>query len=67
MGESVHEKSPWPVPPGTFGTTAWNIRVYKNFIEKDDVELSPQFDFEEDAMLWRTRMIHILCKGKNDI
>jgi len=37
MGESVHEKSPWPVPPGTFGTTAWNIRVYKNFIEKDDV------------------------------
>jgi hypothetical protein len=31
-----------------------------------DIELSPQFDYEEDARLWRTRMIHILCKGKND-
>jgi len=29
-----------------------------------DVELSPQFDTEEDARLWKTRMINILCKGK---
>jgi len=29
-----------------------------------DVELSPQFDDEEAAMLWRSRMINILCKGK---
>jgi len=27
-----------------------------------NVELSPPFDFENDAMLWRTRMIHILKK-----
>lgn len=31
-----------------------------------DIELSPPFDFEEDARLWKTRMIHIL-RGKNDI
>jgi len=29
-----------------------------------DIELSPQFDFQEDAELWRIRMINILCKGK---
>ena len=29
-----------------------------------DIELSPQFDDESGAMLWRTRMIHILCKGR---
>ena len=32
-----------------------------------DTPLSPEFDYEEDAMLWRTRMIKILCKNKNDI
>ena len=32
-----------------------------------DIELSPQFDYEEDARLWRTRMINILVKHKNDI
>lgn len=29
-----------------------------------DIELSPQFDTEEAARLWRTRMINILAKGK---
>jgi hypothetical protein len=29
-----------------------------------DVELSPQFDTEYDARLWQTRLINILCKGK---
>lgn len=35
------------------------------WVEKNnhDIELSPQFDTEEDAMLWRTRMINILIKG----
>ena len=35
------------------------------WVEKNnhDIELSPQFDTEEYAMLWRTRMINIL-KGK---
>ena len=28
-----------------------------------DIELSPEFDTEEDARLWRTRMINILCRG----
>ena len=28
-----------------------------------DIALSPEFDTEEDARLWRTRMINIL-KGK---
>lgn len=32
-----------------------------------DIELSPQFDYEEAARLWRTRMINILCRSKNDI
>lgn len=32
-----------------------------------NIELSPQFDFEEDAKLWKTRMINILVKGKHDI
>ena len=32
-----------------------------------DLELSPQFDDEEGAKLWRTRMINILIKSKNDI
>jgi hypothetical protein len=32
-----------------------------------DIELSPTFDYEEDAKLWRTRMINILLRGKNDI
>ena len=32
-----------------------------------DTALSPEFDYEEDARLWRTRMINILCKGKHDI
>jgi hypothetical protein len=32
-----------------------------------DIELSPQFDDKEGAMLWRTRMINILIKSKNDI
>ena len=32
-----------------------------------DIALSPEFDFEEDARLWKTRMIHILSKSKNDI
>ena len=32
-----------------------------------DTALSPEFDYEEDAMLWRTRMINILTKGKRDI
>jgi hypothetical protein len=31
-----------------------------------DIELSPQFDDEDSARLWRTRMIHILSKTKND-
>ena len=36
------------------------------WVEKNnhDIELSPQFDTEEAAMLWRTRMINILVKGK---
>ena len=29
-----------------------------------DIELSPQFDTEEDARLWRTRMVNLLCRGK---
>ncbi len=29
-----------------------------------DIELSPQFDSEDAAKLWRTRMINILVKGK---
>lgn len=29
-----------------------------------DVALSPEFDTEEDAKLWKTRMINILVKGK---
>lgn len=32
-----------------------------------DIELSPRFDEEESAKLWKTRMINILCRGKNDI
>ena len=32
-----------------------------------DIELSPQFDYEEDAKLWKTRMINILIRGKHDI
>lgn len=32
-----------------------------------DIALSPEFDEEDDAMLWRTRMIHILCRGRRDI
>jgi hypothetical protein len=32
-----------------------------------EIELSPRFDFEEDAKLWKTRMINILVKKKNDI
>jgi hypothetical protein len=31
-----------------------------------DTELSPGFDSESDARLWRTRMINILIKGKNE-
>lgn len=31
-----------------------------------DIELSPAFDYEEDAKLWKIRMINIL-RGKNDI
>jgi hypothetical protein len=36
------------------------------WVEKNnhDIELSPQFDTEEDAALWRVRLINILCKGK---
>jgi hypothetical protein len=36
------------------------------WVEKNDhdTELSPQFDTEEDALLWRTRLINILIKGK---
>lgn len=36
------------------------------WVEKNDHDtpLSPEFDTEEDALLWRTRMIHILAKGK---
>lgn len=29
-----------------------------------DIPLSPEFDTEDDARLWRTRMINILTKGK---
>lgn len=29
-----------------------------------DIQLSPEFDDEESARLWRTRMINILVKGK---
>jgi hypothetical protein len=29
-----------------------------------NIDLSPRFDFREDALLWQTRMINILCKGK---
>lgn len=29
-----------------------------------DIALSPEFDEEESARLWRTRMINILVKGK---
>lgn len=32
-----------------------------------EIELSPPFDFEEDARLWKTRMINILVKKQNDI
>lgn len=32
-----------------------------------EIELSPQFDYEEDAKLWKTRMINILVKGKHDL
>jgi len=32
-----------------------------------DIELSPIFDYEEDAKLWQVRMINILLRGKNDI
>lgn len=28
-----------------------------------DIALSPEFDYEEDAMLWRTRMINILKRA----
>ena len=37
------------------------------WVEKNnhDDELSPQFDTQEDAMLWRTRMINILKGTKN--
>ena len=31
-----------------------------------DTSLSPEFDSESDARLWRTRMINILIKGKNE-
>ena len=31
-----------------------------------DTELSPGFNSESDARLWRTRMINILIKGKNE-
>lgn len=36
------------------------------WVEKNDhdKELSPQFDEKEDALLWQTRMINILVKGK---
>ena len=36
------------------------------WVEKNNhnIELSPRFDEEEDALLWQTRMINILCKGK---
>ncbi len=36
------------------------------WVEKNDhdIELSPQFDEKEDALLWQTRMINILVKGK---
>lgn len=36
-------------------------------INNHNIELSPQFDDESSAMLWRTRMINILIKSKNDI
>jgi len=32
-----------------------------------DIELSPRFDEEEDAKAWKTRIINILLRGKNDI
>jgi hypothetical protein len=31
----------------------------------ENIELSPQFDSEDDAKLWKTRMINILIKGKS--
>lgn len=31
-----------------------------------DIALSPEFDDEDGAKLWRTRMIHILTKDKNE-
>jgi hypothetical protein len=36
------------------------------WVEKNnhDTALSPGFDTEESARLWRTRMINILIKGK---
>lgn len=39
------------------------------FVEKNnyDIVLSPEFDQEEDAKLWKTRMINILSRAKNDI
>lgn len=51
------------------------VLIYDEFtetwlwVEKNDHDtaLSPEFDTEEDAMLWQTRMIHILCKGRHDI
>jgi hypothetical protein len=46
--------------------------IYDEFVEvwvwveenNHDTPLSPEFDYKEDAMLWRTRMIKILTKGK---
>jgi hypothetical protein len=42
----------------------WWVWVEEN---NHDIELSPSFDDEESARLWRTRMINILVKSKNDI
>jgi hypothetical protein len=35
-------------------------------IKNHDIELSPQFDEEEDAKLWHRRMINILLKEKHE-
>ena len=33
----------------------------------ENIELSPHFDYEEDAVLWKERMEELLKKGKNGL
>ena len=33
--------------------------------ENNDIELSPHFDYESDALMWRDRMKQELNKGPN--